>query len=226
MTLGILLGAGVLLAAAAGAKLRRLADVRLKATWLIAAALTLQLSVFAVPWTTRLFGGATVAVHVGSYALLILFAAANLREPGLGIAALGLASNATVIFANHGRMPVALSVWTSTGKAGEAIVRSGHYNNNVLAGAHTHLGFLGDVLPLPAAVPFANAFSVGDLLLLAGATFFVYRRCAPRPNPLYARCASRIARMRGGDTPAPGRPPDRHPPPLGRAASHVSEDAV
>jgi hypothetical protein len=195
VTLGILLGVGVLLAAAAGAKLRRLADVRLKASWLIAVAFMLQLSVFAVPWTTKVFGGRAVAVHVGSYVLLLVFAAVNLREPGFGLAALGLTSNAIAIFANHGRMPVALSVWTSTGKPGEDITRSGHYNNNVLATAHTHLGFLGDVLPLPAAVPFANAFSIGDLLLLLGATCFVYRRCAPRPNPLLSRYRALVSRV-------------------------------
>jgi hypothetical protein len=187
VTLGILLGAGILLAAAAGANLRKLADVRLKASFLIALALALQLLVFAVPWTARLFGGAAVAVDVSSYVLLLLFVAANLRQPGFGVAALGLALNTVVIFANHGRMPVALSVWKTTGKAGGDITGTGHYNNNVLATAHTHLGFLGDVLPLPAAVPFANAFSVGDLLLLLGATFFVYRHCAPSPNPLLRR---------------------------------------
>lgn len=193
MTLGILLGAVILVTVAAGANLRRLADVRLRASWLIASAFALQLLVFAVPWTTRLFGGATIAVHVSSYVLLLLFAAANLRQPGFGLAAVGLALNATAIFANHGRMPVALSVWTSTGKAGGDITRSGHYNNNVLATTHTHFGFLGDVLPLPAAVPFANAFSVGDLLLLLGAAFFVYRRCAPSPNPRLRRLLRQAA---------------------------------
>jgi hypothetical protein len=193
VTLGILLGASILLTAAAGANLRRLADVRLKASWLIALAFPLQLLVFAVPWTTKLFSGAATAVHVSSYVLLLLFAAANLRQPGFGLAALGLASNATAIFANQGRMPVALSVWKSTGKPGGDITHSGHYNNNVLATAHTHLGFLGDVLPLPAAVPFANAFSVGDLLLLLGATVFVYRRCAPSPNPRLRRLLRQTA---------------------------------
>jgi len=205
VTLGILLGVGILFAAAAGAKLRRLADVRLSATWLIAAAFCLQLLVFALPWTARIFGGAVVAVHVGSYVLLLLFATMNLREPGFKVAALGLTLNAVAIVANNGRMPVALSVWTRTGKPGEDIARSGHYNNNVLADAHTHLGFLGDVLPLPAAVPFANAFSIGDLLLLLGATYFVHRRCGARPVSPASTSASWIARMR----PAGRRPAAR-----------------
>jgi Family of unknown function (DUF5317) len=179
VTLGILLAVGILVAAVARADLRRLGDVRLKATWLVALALLLQLLVFAIPWTTRFFAGSAVIVHVASYGLLVVFAVANLREPGFALAALGLASNAVVIFLNHGRMPVALSVWRTTGKAAGDITQTGHYNNNVLTTAHTHLAFLGDVLPLPAAVPFANAFSIGDLLLLIGATVFVYRRCAP-----------------------------------------------
>jgi hypothetical protein len=162
VTLGILLGAVILVTVAAGANLRRLADVRLRASWLIAIAFALQLLVFAFPWTTRLFSSATIAIHVSSYVLLLLFAVANLRQPGFGLAGTGLALNATAIFANHGRMPVALSVWKSTGKAGGDITHSGHYNNNVLATTHTHFALLGDVLPLPAAVPLANAFSIGD----------------------------------------------------------------
>lgn len=177
MTLGILLAVGILAAAVAGADLRRLGDVRLQHGWLILAAFALQLLVFAIPWTSHVLAGTTVTVHVMSYGLLLAFAAVNLREPGFVVAALGLASNTLVIVLNHGRMPVALSVWRSTGKASGAITETGHYNNNVLASAHTHLAFLGDVLPLPAAVPFANAFSIGDLLLLVGAIVFVRRRC-------------------------------------------------
>jgi Family of unknown function (DUF5317) len=192
--LGILLVLGVLLVAVAGADLRRLRDVRLRHGWLIAAAFALQLSVFAIPWTSHVLADRTVTVHVVSYGLLLAFAAANLREPGFAVAALGLASNTVVIFVNHGRMPVALSVWRTTGKVAGDITQSGHYNNNVLASANTHLAFLGDVLPLPAAIPFANAFSIGDLLLLIGALVFVYRRCVPEKVTADESDASRPTR--------------------------------
>jgi Family of unknown function (DUF5317) len=187
VTLGVLFAAGILVAAVAGADLRRLAEVRLKGRGLLALAFLLQLCVFAVPWTTRVFAGAAATIHVVSYVLLVAFAGVNLREPGFAVAALGLASNALAIFLNHGRMPVALSVWRSTGKAAADITQSGHYNNNVLATGHTHLAFLGDVMPLPAGVPLANAFSIGDLLLLIGATVFVYRRCAPKTDVVRER---------------------------------------
>ena len=187
MTLGIILAASLLLAVAAGADLRALADVRLRATWLIIVAFALQLLVFAIPGTANVLSGTAVEVHIMSYGLLLLFAAANLSQPGFTLAMVGLALNTTVIVANQGRMPVLLSVWETTGRASSDITRSGHYNNNVLATAHTHLGFLGDVFPLPASIPLSNAFSVGDILLLLGGTFFVYRHCTPTPHPLVRR---------------------------------------
>jgi hypothetical protein len=179
LTLGIILVGSLLLAVVAGADLRALADVRLRATWLIIVAFALQLLVFAVPWTTKVLSGAAADVHMASYGLLLVFATANLSQPGFGLATLGLMLNTIAIAANNGRMPVLLSVWETTGKASSDITRTGKYNNNVLATAHTHLGFLGDVFPLPASFPLSNSFSVGDILLLLGGTFFVYRRCRP-----------------------------------------------
>ena len=179
MTLGIILAASLLLAVAAGADLRALAEVRLRATWLIVLAFALQLLVFAIPWTAKVLSGAAGEVHMTSYGLLLLFATANLSQPGFALATVGLALNTIAIVANNGRMPVLLSVWETTGKASSDITRTGRYNNNVLATAHTHIGFLGDVFPLPASLPLSNSFSVGDILLLLGATFFVYRRCRP-----------------------------------------------
>ena len=58
--------------------------------------------------------------------------------------------------------------------------RHGVSTNNVLAGPHTHLGWLGDVFVLPFRVPFASILSIGDLLIVMGMVAFVYRTCAPK----------------------------------------------
>jgi hypothetical protein len=179
MTLAVMIGVCFLLIALTGGDLRRLATVRLKAGWLILLALALQLLLFAIPGTTRLLAPAATTLHITSYLMLILFAALNARTPGLALALLGLTLNTTAICANGGRMPISLSTWTATGRASSQIANNGHYNNNALATAHTHLAFLGDIFPLPAAIPLANAFSIGDILLLLGATYFVYRHCKP-----------------------------------------------
>lgn len=182
MTLAALAVAGFILAWLAGASFRRLADIHLRGSWLVVAALTLQLLVFGFPVTTKLLAPAAVPAHITSYVLLVLFALLNLAQPGFTMAAVGLALNVAAISANHGRMPVLLSVWSATGRAPIELAGSGHYNNTTLAATDTHLGFLGDVFPLPASVPLANALSVGDILLLLGATYFVYRRCCARPR--------------------------------------------
>src|ERR671923_239349 len=61
---------------------------------------------------------------------------------------------------------------------GDALTRHGVYNNVVLAHG-AHLGWLGDVFPLPRMVPLANALSIGDLLLLVGVTTFAFRASLP-----------------------------------------------
>lgn len=186
----LLASAGVFaLAAAAGADLRRLASVRLCASWLIPLALGLQLVVFALPLHVPLLSDHVTVMHVASYVLLVVFTAVNVRSPGLPLAALGLLLNVTVIVANGGRMPVRLAAWKATGYSTRALRSHGVYNNNVLGGHGTHLGFLGDVFPLPSWVPFASAFSIGDVLLVVGAAVFVYvtcRRERAAPNPAAA----------------------------------------
>jgi hypothetical protein len=199
LTLGIILAAAILLAVAAGADLRALAEVRLRASGLIAVAFALQLLLFAVPGSTIVPAGAVAEVHISTYVLLLLFAVANLNQPGFTLALAGLALNTSAIAANEGRMPVLLSVWERTGRASSDITRNGRYNNNVLDAAHTHLGFLGDIFSLPAVIPLANAFSVGDILLVLGGIFFVYQTCTPASRRLGKRLLQLRARTGTGE---------------------------
>jgi MFS family permease len=174
VTLLIACLAGFALAWAAGANPRLLVDVRLRWTGLVLGALAIQLLLFAVrvPLPHSI---STRNAHLASYVLLLVFGIRNSRLPGFGLAALGLASNALVIFLNGGRMPVGVSAWAdSTGATSDAFV-NGVYNNVAAASSGSHLAFLGDVFAIPHALPFANTFSIGDVLLVAGATFFVYR---------------------------------------------------
>lgn len=176
------LGAAILIALVAarslGARLTRLASVRLRATYLVFASLGTQLVLFTrlaelVP--SRLSG----SIHVVTYALLIAFLMANIRYRALWICAAGLAANTTAIVANGGRMPISLSAWTESGRPAALITARGYYNNNVLAGSHAVLSWLGDVFVLPRGIPLATAFSIGDLLIVFGAIAFVCRACAP-----------------------------------------------
>jgi len=113
--------------------------------------------------------------HLASYVLLLVFAARNIRVPGFALAGLGLASNAIVIFLNRGRMPVSTAAWADSAVTRGHAFAHGVYNNVAAASGSSHLAFLGDIFAIPHSLPFANTFSIGDVLLVAGATFFVYR---------------------------------------------------
>jgi MFS family permease len=76
-------------------------------------------------------------------------------------------------------MPITMSAWTATG-ADPAMLQSGVSYNNILADGGTHLSWLGDVFALPHQLPFAAALSIGDFLVILGATGFVYQACTPR----------------------------------------------
>jgi MFS family permease len=159
---------GLALACAAGARPWLLLEVHLRWTGLVVAALALQLAVFA--FGVRPPAPLTITeTHLASYALLIVFAARNVRIPGFMFAAAGLASNALVIFANGGRMPVAHAAAVESGSALHGI-----RENVVSAAGSTRLPFLGDVFAVPQRFPLANTFSIGDVLLVAGFTLFVY----------------------------------------------------
>lgn len=174
MILGLATLLGIAIAWALGADLVRASGVRLRATALVFLALAIQLVIFtglreAVPEAGQ------VPLHILSYALLVIFLAANGRHLGLVVAATGLASNLLVILANGGRMPVSPAAWRASGRSLDSIASSGVYNNNTLAGGHPRLAWLGDIFPLPLGGLFGNAVSVGDLLIVFGLTIFVYR---------------------------------------------------
>ena len=155
---------GVVFALILGGNPARLANVRLRATWTVLAALVLQAVLF-----SRLGAGipddALGPLHVGTYGLLFLFALANLRIRALLPVLAGMTLNAVAIGANGGKMPI-------SGDAAAAAGLGRLQGSNVDEGA-THLAFLGDVFALPSQIPLANTFSVGDLLMGLGMTAFI-----------------------------------------------------
>ena len=60
-------------------------------------------------------------------------------------------------------------------------------NSDLVEGAH--LAFLGDVFAIPAGWPGANVFSVGDVLLVAGALLALHVICGSRLGMIVQRAA-------------------------------------
>jgi hypothetical protein len=157
-----------------GGRLARLADLRLRRTWAVLAALALQVVIV----TVAPGGSAALheGLHVASYALAAMFVVANRRVRGLPLLAAGAASNLLAIVANHGVMPASAHAMRIAG-----IASSAHFSNSA-ALAHPRLLALGDVVGVPGPAPLANVLSVGDVVIMAGLLAVLHLACrSPRP---------------------------------------------
>jgi len=160
--------------------------IRWRHRWLLPLSLVIQTVVVDVP---ALPAGLARVVHVLSYVLAGVFLVLNRHLRGLWLLGLGVASNAGTIALNGGTLPAdphALAV---------AGIREDDSFANSGVVAHPVLPWLGDVFAVPDGVPFANVFSVGDVLIVAGAVWLV-----------------RSATRRGGRHRASGRPSQRRAP--------------
>ena len=150
-----------------GGKPARLAAVELRYVGLIVAALAVQILIVQL-----LTGPETLlrAAHIATYVAAGWFMIANRRIPGLWLVGLGAVLNGMTITLNGGTLPARLGALRSAGIDTRA---DGFVNTGVLA--HPHLGFLGDIFAVPAPLPLANVFSIGDILIVLGAGIVAWR---------------------------------------------------
>ncbi len=174
-----------------GGSLRSLAELQLRLAWLLPLALLVQIVAFSgqLPADPS-FASLVPALHMLSYALVLVALALNLHLRPLRVLALGTLSNVAVIVANGGYMPSSPAALRAAGLLDnlEAVAQHGYQNNSGLLNEHTRLPFLADIFAIPAGVPLANVFSIGDVLIGLGALLLVVqamgRRTDRPPSPL------------------------------------------
>jgi hypothetical protein len=163
LALGVALLLGIVIGLARGGALKRLEHVRLRHTPVVFGAVVLQ--IVATPLQHAARGWVAFWLVLASYAGVAVFAAANRREIGMPLIALGSISNLVVIAANRG-MPVSVRALEAAGLDDPF----GAKTNLLIRGAHraltphSHLRLLADIIPLK----FSSVVSVGDLLIWAG----------------------------------------------------------
>ncbi len=172
-----------------GGSLGNLERLSLRLAPLVVLALVVQLVAFS-PLEKHFSRPEIVALHLGSYALLLTFVAANVRRRPVVCFGAGVISNTLAIVVNGGLMPATRGALRLAGLTEAA----GYHNNSVVAGSGTHLRFLVDVFALPHGVPLANIFSVGDVLIAVGLAWLIAAgmrddraaQAAPAPQPPHA----------------------------------------
>jgi len=152
---------GLLAGACLGGHLSGLAELRVRWPWLIVVGLLVQLVLFAGPVAERI-GPLGAPLYVASTGLVIAAVLHNRAIPGMLVVALGAACNLAAIVANGGYMPAGVGALAALGK----VPVSGYSNSVVLA--HPALEPLTDVFALPAGLPPANVFSLGDVIVGIG----------------------------------------------------------
>jgi len=167
---------GILLGVAIGGRISNLPSLRLKGIWLVPLALIAQVVIFVPIFSDRplLTTGAEV-VHIASYVLIFGFLIWNWRVRPLIALGLGAGCNLLAIAANGGLMPASATALRSAGlgRAADRLLADGSLGNVVLMGEKTRFDVLGDWLYLPGAVPFATAFSIGDVLIMIGLVWLI-----------------------------------------------------
>jgi hypothetical protein len=179
----------------AGGSLATLGQVRLRYAPAIFGALAIQVAILAVvpggsPWLHRV-------LHVGSYALAAVFVVANRRIAGMRLLALGTTLNLVAILANNGVMPASRSAQRIAG----TLTSSTDFLNSA-AVSHPRLLFLGDILPVPHAVPLANVYSIGDVCIAIGVAIAIHGLAGSRLVPRRYRSTAGLS-PRGEDTGVP-----------------------
>jgi hypothetical protein len=97
----------------------------------------------------------------------------------MGSIALGFGLNFLVIARNGGYMPASAE---ARAFAGLTPLAPGQIDNNSIGmGADTHLPFLSDIFAIPSLLPFANVFSIGDVLIALGAGYLIQKAMPPHP---------------------------------------------
>lgn len=146
----------------AGGRLSRLAELELRSMWLAWLALAIQLVI--VTLMPEGNDGLHRAAHLASYGLAGACMARNLHLRFAWLVGVGGLLNVLAIAANGGVMPASETALEAAGLE----PKSGEFANSNLVG-DANLAPLGDVFAIPAGWPGANVFSVGDVVIAAGA---------------------------------------------------------
>ncbi|TME12880.1 MAG: hypothetical protein E6I65_02345 [Chloroflexi bacterium] len=174
---------GLALGFALGGRPAGLARLEFRWPWLVLAGLFIQVILF-TDFVAARIGGAGALIYVGSTAAVFGGVLRNVRISGMPLVALGAASNLAAIVANGGYMPAGGAAMAALGKTDPTL-----YSNSAVV-AHPALEPLTDIFALPAWIPFANIFSVGDMLIGLGVVVIIVAsmrgaRASGGPHPNY-----------------------------------------
>lgn len=168
---------GIVLGYLLGGRLERLADLHFHWAALAILGLLSQVLLFS-PFVANAIGDAGPPAYVLSTAAVFVAVLRNWRIPGMPLVIVGAACNLAAIAANGGIMPADAAAIASLG-----LSPSEGFSNSVVL-TDPALRPLTDIFAMPPVLPFANVFSIGDVLIGLGVALVIALGMrGTRPSP-------------------------------------------
>lgn len=116
-------------------------------------------------------------LYILSLVLLFFFLLGNLKIPGMALILIGVLLNLLVILSNSGYMPAFTRAYVEAGRveSAQTLEKEGFLKNVRIATEETRLNFLGDWIVLPQPGGVYAVLSPGDLVLILGLFFVLFR---------------------------------------------------
>ncbi|WP_416828858.1 DUF5317 domain-containing protein [Ectobacillus polymachus] len=172
--------------------LKELASLHIKGGIIFPILLILEILVFILQdrFSTLMLVSNTFYMLV--YVLGLTFLYLNRHYKGFYLILLGVFLNFLVMIINGGRMPVSLDAASVLDPMyGDALKNGGVYAKHQALTASTHLGFLGDIIPITHPYPKTQVVSIGDIIMNIGIFIFVQWLMITKP---------RSKTIKGGET--------------------------
>lgn len=165
-----------------GGDIRRFAQLELRALWLVLLAFVLQFAMRVM----GMGGPFLVAVlYPLTHLFLLAFFVLNRSRWDLVVMGLGLFSNALVIWANGGKMPVSAAAYQAAVGTALPLTDPTHIPLTETA----RLAWLADLWALKSPFPLPGVFSLGDLVVCLGVFLLVQHVMAGAPSASTPRAA-------------------------------------
>ncbi|WP_221567179.1 DUF5317 domain-containing protein [Alkalihalobacillus sp. TS-13] len=161
--------------------LKGFSHLKIKYGWIFPVLLLTQWLIFLLQNKFEIFGKMSPYVFTLIYIVGLALLWLN-RHHGIGVwlILIGVFLNFIVMAANNGRMPVSLeAAQTLDPVYGEAL-QEGYYGKHTALTDGTYLGFLGDVIALPAFYPREQVISIGDIIMNIGIFLFIQKLMVTR----------------------------------------------
>ncbi|WP_462410802.1 DUF5317 domain-containing protein [Neobacillus sp. Marseille-QA0830] len=153
--------------------LRGMAHLNLKWGWIFPLLLAIEFVIFTFQNDSSFLGDISGYIYIAVYVLGLIFLYINRHNRGFLFIFIGVFLNFLVMVLNGGRMPVSEHAAAVLDPGYIEALKESLYAKHALLTSSTHLGFLGDVIPISDPYPRTQIISIGDIIMNIGIFFFI-----------------------------------------------------